>query len=102
MKSIYRFFANPPYPEEHEHEVKKLVEELIHVGKSIGYLSERPGGDFNAQCRNVQARRIGQRLNEIGGFALMEYAYKKVHKKLGLIKSSHLEYAWAEIGKWMS
>lgn len=102
MKSLYYFFAKPPYPEDNEQEVKKMIEELITIGKTIGYLSERPGGDFNAQCRNLKARVIGKRLNDLGGFPLMEYAFKKVHKKLGVEASSHLEYAWVEIGKWIS
>ena len=37
-----------------------------------------------------------------GGFDLMEYVYLRVKKKLGGPLASHLEYAWAEIGKWMS
>lgn len=78
-----------------------MVEELVRIGKAEDFLSERPGGSFNAQCRHVRARDIGKRLNEIGGFALMEQIYKRIRKQLGAQLASHLSYAWADIGKWV-
>lgn len=91
-----------PYPPENKQEVDKLLAELIKIGERDDYLSERPGPPFNGQCRHMRAREIGRRLNEIGGFELMEYAYLRAKKKLGAPLASHLEYAWAEIGTWMS
>jgi len=94
-------FGRNPYPKEHKSEVNSLIEELIEIGKRDDYLSERPGHPFNAQCRHIRAREIGQRLNEIGEFELLEYATQKVKKKLGVELFSHLEFAWAEIGRWL-
>jgi hypothetical protein len=91
-----------PYPPEQKAEVNRLIEELIKIGKQDDYLSERPGGPFNSQCRHIRARDIGRRLNEIGNLDLMELAFKQVKKKLGVNLSSHLEYAWTDIGKWLS
>jgi hypothetical protein len=96
-----RFFSKKPYPREKKEEVEKLIQELYDIGKRDDFLSERPGYPFNSQCRHIQARDIGKRLNEIGGFELMEYAASRVHKKLGSALSSHLEFAWSEIGDWM-
>jgi hypothetical protein len=94
-------FANPPCPAEFKPEVKRLLDELIQVGRQDDYLSERPGGPFNVQCRHVRARQIGSRLNEIGGMPLMEYVFDQVRRKLGKELASHLEFTWAEIGRWM-
>jgi hypothetical protein len=77
------------------------MDELIMIGKTDDYLSERPGGGFNMQCRHIRTREIGSRLHEIGGFELMEDANNKVRKKLGVSLSEHLFYAWAEIGDWI-
>jgi hypothetical protein len=91
-----------PFPSENKAEVEKLLAELIKIGQRDDFLSERPGPPFNGHCRHMRAREIGKRLDEIGGFDLMEYVYLRVKKKLGGPLASHLEYAWAEIGKWMS
>ncbi|HVN56084.1 MAG TPA: hypothetical protein VMT46_17260 [Anaerolineaceae bacterium] len=91
----------PPIPKEQRQEVESLIKELIQIGKRDDFLSERPGGQFNAQCHHVRARAIGKRLNEIGGLPLMEAAHKRVRKKLGMNLTSHLDYAWSEIGKWI-
>lgn len=82
-------------------EVDRMVEDLVRIGQTEDFLSERPGGTFNAQSRHIRAREIGQRLNEIGGFELMESIYKRVKKRLGAQVADHLSYAWAEIGKWV-
>lgn len=82
-------------------EADRLIEELIKIGKQDDYLSERPGAPFNIQCRHVRARQIGTRLNELGGLELMQLAHRRVKKKLGATLSSHLEYAWDEIGQWV-
>jgi hypothetical protein len=95
-------FGKKPYPSEAKQEVQNLIDELVQIGDRDDFLSERPGHPFNAKCRHVRAREIGKRLDAIGGFDLMEYVGKKVQKKLGAVLASHLEYAWAEIGDWMT
>jgi len=90
-----------PYPSAQGPEVKRLLDELFKIGRQDDFLSERPGGAFNAQCRHIRAREIGQRMNEIGGMTLMEYAHNRIRRKLGKEIGAHLEYAWAEIGRWM-
>lgn len=82
-------------------EVNRLIAELIEIGKRDDFLSERPGGQFTAQCHHVRARAIGKRLNELGGLALMEAAHQAVRRKLGAQLTSHLEYAWSDIGQWV-
>jgi hypothetical protein len=91
-----------PYPAHAQADVNRLVEELIRIGKADDFLSERPGGGFNRDCRHIRAREIGTRLNEIGGLALMEYVNRQVRRKLGKNLSWHLEAAWKDIGKWIA
>jgi hypothetical protein len=83
-------------------EADALIKELIQIGISQDYLSERPGGAFNAHCQNLRAREIGTRLDRLGGMALMLQAFQRVQKKAGKTAASHLEYAWVEIGRWMA
>jgi len=83
-------------------EVVKLVDELVEIGRVDDFLSERPGLPFNSQCRHVQARKIGTRLNEIGGLELMEYAHKKIQRRLSKNLADHLDYAWSGIGQWLA
>ncbi len=94
-------FSGAPTPSKNKREVQRMIDELVKIGKRDDFLSERPGGQFNAQCRNKEARAIGKRLHEIGGMDLMEYAHRKVSKKAGKNLAAHLEYCWAEIGNWM-
>jgi len=101
MAFLDSIFGKNPVPREMKPEVDRMVEELVRIGKGEDFLSERPGGSFNAQCRHVRTREIGKRLNEIGGFALMEQIYKRMRKQLGAQLASHLSYSWAEIGKWV-
>ncbi|MCE1254218.1 MAG: hypothetical protein LWX83_11805 [Anaerolineae bacterium] len=89
-----------PYPAFAGQEIEKLLEELVRIGKLEDFLSERPGGAFNMQCRHMRARDIGKRLDELGGIELMEYMQKKVRKRLNPTLSEHLGYAWSDIGKW--
>lgn len=99
---FFKGIFSRPFPPEHKQEIDHLLEELIKIGEREDFLSERPGTPFNAQCRHVRAREIGKRLDELGGFALMEHVYLRVKKKLGSRLASHLEYAWSEIGTWLS
>ncbi len=89
-----------PYPAHAGREIEKLLDELVRIGKMEDFLSERPGGAFNMQCRHVRAREIGKRLEELGGLELMEYMQKKVRKRLNPTLAEHLGYAWSDIGKW--
>ena len=81
-------------------EAERLILELIGVGNKDGFLSEHPGGQFDFRCHNLEARRIGQRLNELGGVELMMAARERIRRKLGMTSMSHLDYAWSDIGKW--
>lgn len=89
-----------PYPQENSDEISRLLEELIRIGRQDDYLSERPGRGFNGQCRHIRAREIGTRFRQVGGNDLMSWAYRKVRKQAGKELSSHLEYAWRDIGDW--
>jgi hypothetical protein len=101
MDFINNLFSGPPFPKEKRQEVEKLIDELIRIGKTDDYLSERPGPPFNSQSRHNRARQIGKHLHDIGGLPLMEYAFKQVRRKLGKDLSAHLEYCWAEVGGWL-
>lgn len=101
MGFLDSLFAKNPVPRELKPEIDRMMEELVHIGKAEDFLSERSGGSFNAQCRHIRAREIGKRLDQIGGFALMEWVYKRMRKQLGQQLSSHLSYSWADIGKWV-
>ena len=81
-------------------EIEKLTLELIEIGKREDFLSEHPGGSFNAQCHNIRSRAIGKRLNELGGLNLMQTARERVRRKLKANLAAHLDYAWVEIGEW--
>ena len=90
-----------PYPPHAKAEIERFIDELARIGRTDDFLSERPGGAFNIQCRHKRAREIGIRLDELGGIQLMEYILKKIQKRLNPNLASHLSYAWAEIGKWV-
>ncbi len=100
MSFLDSLFKSKPYPPESQAEVNTLINELIEIGNKEDFLSVIPGGTFNAQCRHVRTRRIGDRLNVIGGLELMRFAFEQVKKKAGKVLASHLEYAWADIGPW--
>ncbi len=101
MSFFEDIFSGPPCATEDKQEVSKLYKDLIRIGQKEGFLSERPGGAFNIQCRNTRAREIGQRMYSLGGVALMDYIMRKIRKPLGKELSSHLEYCWAETGTWL-
>ena len=87
-----------PYPKHASEEVDRLLNELLRIGKTDDFLSERPGGVFNVQCRHNRAIEIGKRLNAIGGVKLMEYSLRRIKKKLGNALYTHLEFAWDDLG----
>jgi hypothetical protein len=45
---------------------------------------------------------IGKRLNDLGGYNLMDYVLRRVRRKLGKELAAHLEYCWMGIGSWLS
>jgi hypothetical protein len=92
----------PAVPAENRREIDDLISELVEIGRNQDFLSERPGGEFNAQCHNIRARAIGRRFNDLGGQDLMQAVYARVRRKLGSNMASHLEYAWDGIGKWVA
>jgi len=103
MSIFDKMFPNPlpkDLSSSSRQEVERLITELIGVGKKDGYLSEHPGGQFDFRCHNLEARRIGQRLNELGGLELMLAVRERIRRKLGMTAISHLDYAWSDIGKW--
>lgn len=99
---LFDFLSPPPCPGSLRPEVDRLVEELVRIGKTDDFLSERPGSPFNMQCRHTRAREIGKRLDEIGGIALMDWVHRRVRKLLGKGLAAHLEYAWTDVGKWLA
>ena len=91
----------PPIPSGAKSEVDKLVNELIEIGKRDDYLSERAGHPFNTFCRHIRGAEIGQRLNQLGGYELMDYVLRRVRSKVGKELGAHLEYCWTGIGSWL-
>ena len=87
-------------PPQEKKEVNKLLEQLIKIGKMDDYLSLQPGGPFNSRCHHTGARRIGERLNQIGGLELMDAARWHVKRKLKEKLAEHLDYCWQDIGGW--
>lgn len=100
MEFIQALFSRLPCPPDRRSETKRLLDELLRIGKTDDFLSERPGPPFNFQCRHIRAREIGKLLDEIGGLKLMEFAHRKVRQKLGVNLSEHLDFAWRDLGSW--
>lgn len=100
MSLLENLFGPKPYPPEAKDEVVKLIEELVVIGLKEDYLSVYPGGGYNAQCRHLRTRQIGDRLYKIGGINLMVWAFERIRKKAGKVLASHLEYAWVDVGEW--
>lgn len=94
-------FEQAPCPPAQRAEVGRLVDELIRIGRTDDFLSERPGTPFNLQCRHARGREIGVRLNDIGGVPLMEYVQFKIRRKLTPTLAAHMGYCWSDIGKWI-
>ena len=97
---MFRYMFNPPYPRGEKQTVDQLINELLTIGEKEDFLSEHPGGHFNRRCRHIRAREIGQKLDDLGGYALMDYAYERIRKKLGNNLSDHLDFAWFDVGHW--
>ena len=100
MGFLQDLFGIKPFPAHMSQDVEKYTSELIRIGETDDFLSERPGPPFNLQCRHIHTREIGKRLHEMGALPLMEYVHVRVKKKLGATLAAHLEYAWSDIGDW--
>jgi hypothetical protein len=75
---------------------------LKTIGASDGFLSLKSGGNFNSDRRHSRAREIGNRLNQIGGLALMQAVGFEVGNYFdpGSGRGRELEAAWDGIGGW--
>jgi HEAT repeat protein len=84
-------------------EIAHLTIELIEIGKSYRFLSA-PGGRFDENRRNIRAREIGTRLDQIAGFKLMLEVFNYVVGNFspGSGLRQELEMAWNRIGEWQS
>jgi len=103
MDIIAMIFGDPTIrqlPPHEKEEVKRLLEELVKLGKLDDYLSLQPGGPFNVRCHHMRARKIGERLNQIGGLELMHAGRAHVKRKLKAVMAEHLDYCWQDIGEW--
>ena len=77
-----------------------LIERLLNIGLTQGYLTPVPGKGFNEDLRNIEARKIGQILFDRGGKELMQDACKAVLTINGSVHARELECAWDLIGTW--
>ncbi len=93
-------FLRKPFPNSAAAEMNGYVDELIEIGRHDDFLSERPGGPFDRDCRHIRAREIGQRIFEIGGADAMEWTVGKVSKALTPSLGDHLEAAWSRVGNF--
>ncbi len=96
-------FSGAPCQPEARQEVDTMVNELLAIARVDDFLSERPGGVFNMQCKHVKAREIGKRLGDLGDLALMEWAFGKIKRKLGKqgkTLTEHLGYCWNDLNHW--
>lgn len=83
-----------------QQEFDRLSAELIEIGKTDEFLTVKPNSKFDENKRNIRAREIGLRLNEMGEKKMMQQAYFKVRAALGAVPSRELEFAWNDIGEW--
>ena len=91
-------FLRRPFPRSAADEMNGCLEELIAIGRHDDFLSERPGGQFDRDCRHIRTREIGGRIFAIGGADAMEWMVDQVAKRLTPALGAHLEAAWSRIG----
>jgi hypothetical protein len=87
-----------------QEEIDQLTAELIKIGKTVEFLtvSSKHTSAFDDTNKNIRAREIGARFNEMGGKKLMQEAHSKVKAALGGTQARELEYAWDGIGEWLA
>ncbi len=100
LDSIFGHPAIRSLPPEQRKEVNRLLADLVKIGQLDDFLSVQPGGQFDIRCHHVGARRIGQRLHQIGGLELMRAAHAHIKRKLKPVMAEHLDYCWQDIGGW--
>lgn len=83
-------------------EVKKMIDQLITIGKMDDFLSLAPGGPFDHQCHHRDAKSIGRRIHEIGGEELMFAVRQTIKHKLKDVLAEHLDHCWKGIGSWQA
>lgn len=81
-------------------EMERILNELMDIGRSVGYLSLAAAGGFNEKNRNIRAIEIGKKLNEIGGMDAMRMGGVAVSRFLDSAKGRELEVCWDGIGAW--
>lgn len=89
-----------PYKRQYNDEMNRFLTELAQIAKTDDFLSERPGGLFDRECRHIRTREIGQRIFEIGGADTMDWVVKKIAKSSGKDLAAHLESCWFRIGNF--
>lgn len=94
------WFFSKPFPGKYKDEMNRFIDELTQIGQKEDFLSERPGGPFDRECRHIRTREIGQRIFDIGGADSMDWMIKKISKKAGKDLAAHLEAAWYRIGNF--
>ena len=105
MRIFDAIFGHPAIrklPSDLKKEVDRLLADLVKIGRLDDFLSVSPGGQFDIRCHHVGARRIGQRLHQIGGLELMQAARAHIKRKLKPVMAEHLDYCWQDIGKWQA
>ena len=103
MNILHTLFGHPTIrklPPAPKREVKRLLEELVQIGKLEDYLSLHRGGEYDRNYHHKRAREIGARLDKIGGVDLMWAARAHIKRKLDSNLAEHLDYCWMDIGDW--
>jgi tetratricopeptide (TPR) repeat protein len=91
-----------------------LIDELVRIGFTDGFLSTQPGGPFDDQNRHIRTREIGaliatigqKRVFEAGGQVLVSdlllgIVISRVEKEMSYHSNSAcLKFAWDGIGGW--
>jgi hypothetical protein len=105
MSIFNRIFGEPEIRALNPHdkaEVKKMIDQLVKIGKMDDFLSLAPGGPFDIQCHHRDAKNIGSRIHEIGGEELMFAVRQTIKHKLKDVLAEHLDHCWKGIGSWQA
>jgi HEAT repeat protein len=91
--------AAPPAAALDTDAISALVEELIEIYRTEGFLSLEPGGAFDDRNHHIRAKQIGRELDALGGLEVMRAAGYRVVERTGCYESE-LGYLWSGIGSW--
>jgi tetratricopeptide (TPR) repeat protein len=118
VSSLLRALAvNPHHKDAADHLVDvldALMDELVQIGFTDGFLSVQPGGQFDDRNRHIRTREIGTLIAAIGQRGIFEAGGQALASNLLLgIVISHVEkkmdyrshsmclkFAWDGIGGW--